>query len=301
MILLPKDPSEKIALVHHLFKVAKQSAASDTAAVKSVLEKLGKQISERSIWNYKKQWEANPALIAVEVVVKDVEVLPTIIKEESKRAKGKKARAVTHQIKQALAKQFFPEAEKTVTWIDPNQQFEPEEIKKHIYDVCSELTIGNKGFMNILDSRGITLYLWNKWLDSDEEYIVIFERAKSQQSISYYNRIQDAMRKIAMAYLSFEEVREESIQYEFVERQDPEDASKFIYVEVPRFRIVKTKPQKPDTQTMKSVIDMMRETMRQIGNADNEDINEIMAMNELQLKELIGEMEKERGNRKDAN
>jgi hypothetical protein len=45
----------------------------------------------------------------------------------------------------------------------------------------------------------------------------------------------------------------------------------------------------------------MRETMRQIGNADNEDINEIMAMNELQLKELIGEMEKERGNRKDAN
>jgi hypothetical protein len=301
MILLPVNPIEKISVVYKLFHQAKQELKTDTAAVKSVLEQLGEQISERSIWNYKKRWDVDSSIIKHDVEIKDVDVYPTIKKIDEKKDRARKSRAVVHQIKKALATQFFPEQMGVVEWLDPNKEYKPEEIKQYIYDVCSELTIGSKGLMNILDSKGITLYLWNKWLDTDEEYMVVFERAKSQQSLSYVNRIQEAMRKIAMSFLTMEDIKEESIQYEFVEKQDPTDPTKFIYVEVPRYRVIKTRPQKPDTQTMKTVIDMIRETTRSLGSADSEDINKIMAMSEIELRQAIADLEKERSKRTDAD
>jgi hypothetical protein len=192
---------------------------------------------------------------------------------------------------------MFGKSVAEIEWLDPNKDYTPEQIKSYVTKVCNEMTIGALGFMHILDRNGITYHLWNKWIDTDDSYRLMFERAREQQGIVYNNRIQDSMKKIVMMFLNNDELVEETIQYEFVKEVDPDDPNKVDWKEEPRARFVRKKPQKPDATTIKLVMDMVKQTMAAASAAENDDMKTLMAMNEIEMAKMLEDLYKEREKR----
>lgn len=305
MVTNESSKSEKVNFVKQLYRELTIEGIIGTKAVKEILRRVTFDISERSIWTYKKIWDAG----------KEVDVSDGKSKREKKPRPPKKPptpekkkqvvvpvdsivigrNRASKAIKNAVT-ELFHKNPTEIQWLDPNANYSQEYIRQQVHDVCSELTIGHTGFMQILDSKGITIFLWQRWMDEDEELSVIFQNAKDQQLLSYNNRIQDLMKKLLMAYLSFDEIVEEVLEYEFVEIIDPENKNEVVYKEVPSRRLIKKKPQKPDNSTIKMVHEMMREVQRKAESVDD-DIKDILNMSEYEISKYIQDIQNERERR----
>lgn len=311
MVTNESSKIEKINFVKQLYRDITVEGIIGTKAVKEILNRVTFDISERSIWTYKKIWDAGKEVDAKEPKHQKKPTTPKPRKPKPEPKEGSKKRFVvpvpsivvgknraSNAIKNAVTELFHKDPTE-IEWLDPNKEYSQDFIRRQVHDVCSELTIGHTRFMQILDSKGITMFLWQKWMAQDEELAVVFQNAKDQESLGYNNRIKDLMKKLLMAYLSFDEIVEEVIEYEFRETINPSNKNEVIYTEIPSRRLIKKKPQKPDSQTIKLVHEMMLEVQRKADSVDD-DIKEILNMSEYEISKYIQEIQTERERRNNA-
>lgn len=281
---------QKLEKMHQLYKDLMAQGLVGSELVRAIVTNCPFEVSERTVWDRKKQWDVDSG-VPQKLAKKQSVLIP---KKPPVYTNAKAAKAISDAVKN-----LFHGNPEEIEWLDSNGEYTKEEIRKYVTIVCSEITIGSKDIMKVLDSKGITLFLWNKWISSDEELSVLYQNAKDQQLLSYNHRIQGAMKNLVMAYLSFEEIEEVVIEYEFYEEVDENNPNKMIQKERPVRKLVKRRPQKPDTTTIKMVQDMVREIQRKADSIDD-DIKELMQMNEYQLDKYINELEQERNKRENA-
>lgn len=285
MIELPENSDEAKAQLRQEFDKLKNTGLNVTQAIKQLVERCGGKIKERTLWKYKVEWDGN------EQTPKKITASIT----KTKAGKKTQEETIPTKVARLVESELFRRPIENVKWLDPTATISDEDIRGYVIRVCNEISIG-KGLMQVLDSMGISLFLFERWTNKDDELNVMYTKAMEQHQRAFMVRTQEAMKNVVMLFLSQDEITEETLMYEFM-RSSVTKEGETQYVEVPKYRTLKKKPAKPDSQTVKVVFEMMKEINRANTAGMDDDLNRMLAMSESELEQVIHEMKLERDKR----
>jgi hypothetical protein len=224
-------------------------------------------------------------------IVRELSILSGVSERSIRRYKEDWSEATTTRVNRV---QIEREKTNLVKIYKPSESVKKDKKREIITEVCNEFSKGEAMLTKILDERGLTRYLFNLWINEDEEYLVMFNKSTEMHNQSYGHRLDESIRAMILTYVGAEQQQERTVTYEYVPIINPDNPEEIIYDKIPVSETIKYKPIKPEPIMVKQILESIREFKDSLRDSENKDIQALLSMSENQLDEQIAQMELER-------
>jgi hypothetical protein len=256
MSVLPEDFTDRVKYVQRFYnKLVKENPSWNLTKIYAEVAKQ-LEINEKSVRRYKTEWENTKTVKVSRVQIEKEKPIIKFIKVGEKVSKQRKRTA--------------------------------------ILEICNELSKGEIMLTRILDEHGLTRYTFNEWINEDEEYLVVFDKAQEMHNQAYGHRLDEAIRRMILVYVGDEQQQERRVTYTYNATINPENPEEIIYEKIPTSETITYRPIKPEPIMVKQIMESVRDFKSALAEKENHDIKGLLGMSESQLNEQILLLESKR-------